>query len=83
MLKTGGTNFSGKLLSANLPEKAVKYPILSCLFLLVIIHMYMSKWRKEFEDDINQKSQKIFRYINEVPTALMIIIVIMVIVKPF
>ena len=32
MLKTGGTNFSGKLLSANLPEKAVKYPILSCLF---------------------------------------------------
>ena len=32
MLKTGGTNFSGKLLSANLPEKAVKYPILFCLF---------------------------------------------------
>jgi putative membrane protein len=54
-----------------------------CLFLLVIIHMYMSKWRKEFEGDINQKSQKFFRYMNEVPTALMIIIVIMVIVKPF
>lgn len=56
---------------------------LSCLFLLVIIHMYMSKWRKEFEGDINQKSQKFFRYINEIPTVLMIIIVIMVIVKPF
>mgnify|MGYP006131318137 FL=1 len=54
-----------------------------CLFLLVIIHMYMSKWRKEFEGDVNQKSQKFFRYMNEVPTVLMIIIVIMVIVKPF
>ena len=56
---------------------------LSCLFLLVLIHMYMSKWRKEFEGDINQKSQKFFRYINEIPTVLMIIIVVMVIVKPF
>ena len=56
---------------------------LSCLLLLVMIHMYMSKWRKEFEGDINQKSQKFFRYINEIPTVLMIIIVIMVIVKPF
>ena len=56
---------------------------LSCLLLLVMIHMYMSKWRKKFESDINQKSQKFFRYINEIPTVLMIIIVIMVIVKPF
>ncbi len=54
-----------------------------CLFLLVIIHMYMSKWRKEFDGDVNQKSRKFFRYMNEVPTVLMIIIVIMVIVKPF
>ena len=56
---------------------------LSCLFLLVTVHMYMSKWRKKFEGDINQKSQKFFRYINEIPTVLMIIIVIMVVVKPF
>ena len=56
---------------------------LICLLLLASIHMYMSKWRKDFEGDVNKKSQIFFRYINEVPTILMIIIVIMVIVKPF
>jgi putative membrane protein len=38
---------------------------------------------KRFARDENVKPQKYFRIINEVPTVLMIGIVIMVIVKPF
>ena len=55
----------------------------SCFTILLVTHMYMGKWRKDFEMVINQKSQLFFRFMNEVPTCLMIIIIIMVVVKPF
>ena len=38
---------------------------------------------KDFAADRNTRSQKFYRIINEVPTVLMIGIVILVIVKPF
>jgi putative membrane protein len=41
-----------------------------------------SKWRKLFLEDRNTKTQKFYRWANEVPTVLMIIIVFMVIVQP-
>lgn len=56
---------------------------LVCLVILMGIHDMMGKWRKAFETDTNTKSPKFFRIVNEVPTVLMIIIVIMVIVRPF
>lgn len=46
-------------------------------------HGMLAKWRKDFESDQNQKSSKFFRYANEVPTVLMILIVILVVIKPF
>lgn len=46
-------------------------------------HGATSKWRKDFLNDRNRRSEKFYRYANEVPTVLMIIIVIMVMVKPF
>ncbi len=56
-------------------------------FLLVLIlsgvHGMLSRRVKEFAADRNTRSQKYYRIINEVPTALMIGIVILVIVKPF
>jgi putative membrane protein len=54
-----------------------------CLCFLLVVHMCMVKWRKDFEADINNKSQFFFRVINEVPTVLMITIVVMVVIKPF
>jgi len=56
---------------------------LSMLFLMVGFHGQLSKWRKDFEADNNQKSSKYYRFANEFPTILTIIIVIMVVVKPF
>ena len=47
------------------------------------VHGFFSRWVKDFAADRNPHSQKFYRIINEVPTVLMIVIVIMVIVKPF
>lgn len=54
-----------------------------CLIGLLIMHMLMGKWRKGFQMDSNYHSSKFYRYMNEAPTLLMIIIVLMVVVKPF
>jgi putative membrane protein len=47
------------------------------------IHGFYSRLLKDFAADRNQRPAKFFRMINEVPFVLAIIIVIMVIVKPF
>lgn len=47
------------------------------------VHGAFSRWVKDFAADRNTRSQKFYRIINEVPTILMIFIVILVIVKPF
>lgn len=56
---------------------------LAMLFLMTGFHGSLSRWRRDFESDNNKKSAKFYRYANEIPTVLMIIIVIMVVVKPF
>ncbi len=47
------------------------------------IHMAMGVWRKAFEKDRNVRPAKFFRFMNEVPTLLMIGIVILIVVRPF
>lgn len=54
-----------------------------CVILLSGFHGACSKWRKDFLNDRNRRPEKFYRIANEVPTILMVIIVIMVIVKPF
>jgi putative membrane protein len=46
-------------------------------------HGCMARWQRDFAEDRNRHSQRFYRFINEVPTLLMIGIVILVIVKPF
>ncbi|MEM7618543.1 MAG: CopD family protein, partial [Pseudomonadota bacterium] len=48
-----------------------------------IIHMVFAKWRKDFAFDKNTRSPKFYKIWNEVPTLLMILIVIMAVAKPF
>ena len=59
--------------------------ILKILFVLSlsIFHFYCGKWMKLFAKDLNTNSAKFFRVYNEVPTALMIFVVIFVVFKPF
>ena len=53
------------------------------LFFLFGTHGMMIRYRKDFEKGQNRKSEKFYRIFNEVPTALMVIIVILAVVKPF
>ena len=55
---------------------------LTCVILMSGFHGACSRWRKDFMNDANRKSERFFRIANEVPTILMMVIVIMVIVKP-
>jgi protoporphyrinogen IX oxidase len=50
---------------------------------LSAVHGLLARWRKDFAQDRNQHSQKFYRIINEVPTVLMILIVLVVVLKPF
>lgn len=56
---------------------------LLCVILMSGFHGAMSRWRKDFLNDANRRSQKFYRIANEIPTLLVIVIVIMVIVRPF
>jgi len=61
------------------------WPWAKAAFVLILsgIHGVLAGHVKKFARDANDKPQKYFRIINEVPTVLMIGIVIFVIVKPF
>jgi protoporphyrinogen IX oxidase len=50
---------------------------------LVIVHHLFALWRKDFAADRNRRPARFYRLWNEVPTVLMIGIVILVIVRPF
>ena len=50
---------------------------------LSAVHGLLARWRKDFAQDRNRHSQKFYRVINEVPTILMILIVLVVVLKPF
>jgi len=47
------------------------------------VHGMLARWTRDFAADRNRHSQRFFRIMNEVPTLLMIGIVILVVVKPF
>jgi protoporphyrinogen IX oxidase len=51
--------------------------------LMTVVHGLFAHWVNEFSFDRNCHSEKTFRIINELPTLLLIAIVIMVVVKPF
>src|SRR5262245_35532193 len=50
---------------------------------LTIYHHVLARWYKEFAADRNVRSAKFYRIANEVPTLLMIAVVVLVVVKPF
>jgi putative membrane protein len=50
---------------------------------LSAVHGLLARWMKDFAHDCNRHSQKFYRIINEVPTVLMILIVLLVVLKPF
>ena len=52
------------------------------VLLLTLYHFYLGKILKQFNINQNKRSHKFYRYINEIPTILLILIVFVVIFKP-
>jgi protoporphyrinogen IX oxidase len=47
------------------------------------LHGFFARWVRDFAADRNAHSAKFFRIVNEVPTVLMIAVVVLAVVKPF
>ena len=52
------------------------------VIILTVYHFYLGLLLNKFKLDQNQKTSKYYRYINEIPTLLLILIVFIVIFKP-
>ena len=55
---------------------------LAFVVLLTIYHFYLGSILNQFKLNLNEHSHKFFRYINEIPTILLILIIFVVIFKP-
>jgi len=51
--------------------------------LMTVLHGLFAHWVNEFSFDRNRHYEKTYRIINELPTILLIVIVVLVVVKPF
>ena len=58
--------------------------ILKLIFvvILTIYHFYLGRILGRFKLDLNAHSHKFYRFINEIPTLLLILIIFVVVVKP-
>lgn len=77
--------FGGLMLWANpaLFQQPWMHVKLTGIVAMTVIHHLYARWRKDFEQDRNSRSAKFYKIWNEVPTVLLIIIVIMAVAKPF
>jgi putative membrane protein len=47
------------------------------------MHGFFARCVREFAEDRNMRPQRFYRMVNEVPTLIMIAVVVLVVVKPF
>jgi len=50
---------------------------------LTLIHGALARWRRDFAADRNRHPARFYRIVNELPTVLLIMVVVMVVVRPF
>lgn len=55
----------------------------ACVIFLIVFHLILNIWRNQLAVGNCSKSPKFFRLINEIPTIILILIVALVIIKPF
>jgi putative membrane protein len=74
LLKTGDL--------VNWREKWIYFKLLA-VFLLLLVHYLLAKYRKDFFLNKNSHSKKFYKILNEIPTILLILIILLVYLKPF
>ncbi len=67
----------------DIPHEGWLHVKLACVVLLSVMHHFFGRWRKDFAADRNRRSPRFYRVANEIPTVLLIVVVVMVIVRPF
>ena len=77
---SGGAMLWGNTALLSMPWIHVK---LTAVFFMCVVHFVLNAHRKTFLADANVRPHTYYRVLNEVPTLLLIIIVIMAIVQPF
>ena len=79
--------FGGLLVAALGADEAFAMTWLDLKLVLVLglagMHGLMSRWRQDFAQDRNRRPASYFRVMNEVPTVLLIAIVILAVLRPF
>jgi putative membrane protein len=50
---------------------------------MTALHGFFARWVNDFARDRNTRSPKFYRIVNEIPTVLLILIVLLAVVKPF
>lgn len=78
--------FGGLMLYANwegIMAMGWMHAKLTLVFALTGIHHVFGAWRRKFAADVNTRGAKFYRVWNEVPTLILIAVVILVVVKPF
>lgn len=50
---------------------------------LTALHLWLGRLQRDFAADANQRTGRFYRIANEVPTVLLLAIVVLVVVKPF
>lgn len=83
MLAALATGITMLLMNPALLKQPWMHIKLTAVLGLCAMHGMASAWRKKLIQNSQFKSHRFFRVMNEVPTLLMVIIVIMIIVRPF
>ena len=67
-----------------LDQLGQKWMILKLIFVVILTfyHFYLGRILGQFNLDLNKHSHKYYRFINEIPTLLLILIIFVVIFKP-
>ena len=73
------------VLTPGVVDWAMGWPWVKALLVLALsgVHVLLSRWRRHFASDRNMHTARFYRLMNEVPTVMMIGIVIVVVAKPF
>ena len=67
----------------NLLREGWLHAKLALVIVMSGVHGMLARYRRDFAADQNRHSEKFYRIINEVPTLLMIAIVLLAVLKPF
>ena len=75
--------FGGLLLTVQDWSRGWLWVKLALIVAMSVLHGLFARWRKDFAADRNTRPARFYRIANEIPTVLLIAIVLLAVIKPF